>query len=248
MRPDQCTELTENAVSQDVLPQSIMRYIIDEELAERQDEPAKLPPLDQLAKQLGVSRGKLREDLIAAQAYGVIEMRPGDGTYVCPFDFYAAVRPLVLYSIACNKGYFDRYYRLRARMEVAFWEEAVRELGRNEMEQLIRIVERAEDRLRGKPIEIPHREHRDFHVLIYSQLNNPFAQGLLKAYWDAYEAVGLHRYFELSSYQRMWSSHRAMVEAISTGDYDAGKTILVQHFTLLEDRLQGGQPQEQALA
>jgi GntR family transcriptional repressor for pyruvate dehydrogenase complex len=238
----------ECAVSQDVLPHSIMRYIIEQELAERRDEPAKLPPLDQLAKQLGVSRGKLREDLIAAQAYGVIEMRPGDGTYVCPFDFYAAVRPLILYSIACDKSYFDRFYRLRARMEVAFWEEAVCGLERGDVDQLARIVDRAEERLRGKPIEIPHREHRDFHILIYSQLNNPFAQGLLKAYWDAYEAVGLHRYFELSYYQRMWSSHRAMVEAISAGDNDAGKTILMQHFTLLEDRLQEGQQQEQALA
>jgi DNA-binding GntR family transcriptional regulator len=121
-------------------------------------------------------------------------------------------------------------------------------LSRDEIQQLERIVEHAESRLRGHPIEIPHREHRDFHVLIYSRLENPFAQGLLKAYWDAYEAVGLHRYFELSYYQRMWSSHRGMVEAISAGKHDIGETILVQHFTLLEDRLQGGQQQQHAPA
>lgn len=232
-------------MSLDFLSHSIVRYIV-EDLGEPSDEPAKLPPLDQLAKQLGVSRGKLREDLIAAQAYGVIEMRPGDGTYLCPFDFYTAVRPLILYSIASSTGYFDRFYRLRARMEVAFWTDAAQALGAEEMDGLSRILDRADAKLKGSPIEIPHREHRDFHVLIYSRLDNPFAQGLLKAYWDAYEAVGLHRYFELSYFQRMWASHRGMVEAIATGKYEAGKQMLLQHFTLLEDRLQGTPQQTQA--
>jgi GntR family transcriptional repressor for pyruvate dehydrogenase complex len=232
-------------VSQDLLSHSIVRYIV-EDLAEPGDEPAKLPPLDQLAKQLGVSRGKLREDLIAAQAYGLIEMRPGDGTYLCPFDFYTAIRPLVLYSIACNKSDFDRFYRLRARMEVAFWDDAARALRQQEIEQLFGILDRADAKLQGSPIEIPHSDHRDFHVLIYSRLDNPFAQGLLRAYWDGYEAVGLHRYFELSYYQCMWASHRGMVEAISSGEYETGKQILIQHFTLLEDRLQGSQQQSRS--
>lgn len=232
-------------MSQDLLSHSIVRYII-EDLAEPGEEPAKLPPLDQLARELGVSRGKLREDLIAAQAYGMVEMRPGDGTYLCPFDFYTAIRPLVLYSIACNKSYFDRFYRLRARMELAFWDDAAQTLREGDVDQLYQTLDRADAKLKGYPIEIPHREHRDFHVLIYSRLDNPFALGLLKAYWDAYEAVGLHRYFELSYYRRMWSSHRGMVEAIGSGEHEAGRQILLQHFTLLEDRLQGTGRQAEA--
>jgi GntR family transcriptional repressor for pyruvate dehydrogenase complex len=224
----------------DLFSHSILRYIIDGKLVERNAEPAKLPPLDQLAKELGVSRGKLREDMIAAQAYGVVEMRPGDGTYVSPFDFYTAIRPLVLYSIAGDRRKFDHFYALRARLEVTFWEDAVHGLTDTEMEELESILERAEHRLQGSPVEIPHGEHRDFHVLIYSRLDNSFAQGLLKAYWDAYEAVGLHRYFDLSYYQQMWSSHKRMVEAIRAGDYEEGKRVLIQHFTLLEDRLQVG--------
>ncbi|MBL7201934.1 MAG: FadR family transcriptional regulator [Anaerolineae bacterium] len=226
-------------MTQDLLSHSILQYIIDEELAGQDGEPAKLPPMDKLARELGVSRGKLREDLIAAQACGVVEMRPGDGTYVRPFDFYTIIRPAVLYSIACNRQNFDRFYRLRARLEISFWEDAVRALERPELERLERILERAERKLRGRPVVIPHREHRDLHVLFFSRLDNPFAQGLLKAYWDAYEAVGLHRYFEFSYYERMWSSHRAMVEAVSSGRYQEGREILVQHFTLLEGRLQG---------
>ena len=219
---------------------SILQYIIDEELATCDGEPAKLPSLGKLAKELGVSRGKLREDLIAAQAYGMVEMRPGDGTYACPFDFYTAISPLILYSIACDKRNLYRFYKLRTKLELTFWHEASRELGQAEHDRLEHIVERAERKLVGKSIEIPHKEHRDFHLLIYSRLDNPFAQGLLTAYWDAYKAVGLHRYFDLSYYERMWSSHRRMAQAIIGGQYQEGKELLIRHFTLLEDRLGDG--------
>lgn len=229
----------------DAFSHSILQYIIDNGLAENEVEAAKLPSLGQLAKELGVSRGKLREDMIAAQAYGVIEMRPGDGTYVKPFDFYEAIRPLVLYGIAHDRQNFDRFYRLRAQIEISFWEEAATALGQAEYEKLERVIEDAEQKLGGRPIEIPHKEHRDFHLLIFSRLDNSFAQGLLKAYWDAYEAVGLHRYFEFSYYEQMWSSHRAMVKAIQDGRIQEGKTVLAEHLTLLEDRLQDGHHRQQ---
>ncbi len=222
----------------DPFAHSILRYIIDQGLAQPGGEPVKLPPLDDLAQSLRVSRGKLREDMLTAQAYGLIEMRPGDGTYVCPFDFYAAIRPAVLYGIACDGHNFDRIYRLRAQLEVAFWDQAVESLTESDLRELQSIVERAECKLAGRPIEIPHREHRELHLRIFERLDNPFVQGLLKAYWDAYEAVELHRYFELNYYQQMWDSHRQMVEAITSGQSQQGRDILRSHFRILEDRLQ----------
>jgi len=229
----------------DLFSQSILQYIIDEELAETASEPTRLPSMGKLAQELGVSKGKLREELIAAEAYGVVEMRPGDGTYVRPFDFYAAIRPAVLYSVASDRSKFDLYYRLRARIEIAFWDQAVAALEQADLDRLDRILLQAERKLNGYPVEIPHSEHTDLHLRLFGRLGNPFVQGLLRAYWDAYEAVGLHRYFEFRYYERMWSSHRRMVEAIAAGEYEEGRRVLIQHFTLLEDRLQGSRSQEQ---
>jgi DNA-binding FadR family transcriptional regulator len=227
---------------QDLLPysNSILQYIVEQESGLTDGlESTKLPRMDVLAQKLGVSRGKLREEMVAAQAYGVVEMRPGDGTYVLPFDFYPPIRTLVLYSVARDKRYFDHLYELRVQLETAFWEEAARRLNSGDHEALEQILQRAERRLKGFPVEIPHSEHRDFHLLIFSRQDNPFVKGILKAYWDAYEAVGLHLYFDYGYYQQMWSSHRAIVEAIVAGQYEAGKEILIQHFDLLDSRLQG---------
>jgi DNA-binding FadR family transcriptional regulator len=38
----------------------------------------------------------------------------------------------------------------------------------------------------------------------------------------------------------MWSSHTEMVKAIASGEHERGRQVLMQHFTLLEDRLQDG--------
>jgi DNA-binding FadR family transcriptional regulator len=223
-----------------MLPYSILQYIVEEgDGLKNGHELTKLPRMDDLAQKLGVSRGKLREEMVAAQAYGVVEMRPGDGTYVLPFDFYTPIRTLVLYSVARDKRCFDHLYKLRLQLETAFWEEAAHKLNSEDHEALDQILQRAERRLKGFPVEIPHGEHRDFHLLIFSRLDNPFVQGILRAYWDAYEAVGLHLYFDYGYYQQMWSSHRAIVEAIVAGRYEAGKEILIQHFDLLDSRLQG---------
>lgn len=221
----------------DTLPYSILQYFVDEQHEARGQE-IKLPPMDDLAQTLGVSRGKLREELIAVQAYGIVEMRPGDGTYVRPFDFYTATKTLALYAIECDRKHFDHLYEVRIQLEFAFWERAARSLTQEDKDRLQRIVEQAGRRLHGTPVEIPHSEHREFHTIIFDRLDNEFAQGILKAYWDAYEAVGLHRYFDLSYYESMWDSHRKMVEAILGGRYEDGRHVLAQHFTLLQDRLQ----------
>jgi len=226
---------------QDYLPYSILHYIVDRGREVEGSDEAKLPPMDDLADDLGISRGKLREEMIAAQAYGIVEMRPGDGTYVRPFDFYTAVRTLTLYSIELDRKYFDRFYELRIHLEFAFWEKAARSLGEEDFGKLDRILDRADEKLKGTPVEIPHMEHRDFHEIIFGKLDNEFVEGILKAYWDAYEAVGLHRYFDYSYYQEMWSSHREMVDAIRKDDYERGRKVMRKHFNLLESRLSGGE-------
>jgi len=218
----------------------VLQYIVREHLQTLEGEELnKLPSLGELAAEMRVSRGKLREELIAAQAFGVVEMRPGDGTYVRPFDFYAPIRTLVLYGLAADKRSFDRYYKLRAQLEISFWDEAVRALTPEDHARLYQILDQAEHKLTSTPVEIPHEEHRELHLGMFGRLENPFVLGLIAAYWDAYEAVGLHRYYDLSYFTRMWDWHREMVDAVVAGKYQKSREILIQHFTLLEDRLSG---------
>lgn len=227
----------------EMLGSSVLRHIIDVTAEAEEGSPqSKLPPLDDLSKTLGVSRGKLREELIAAEACGIVDMRPGDGTYIRPFEFYTPIRTVVLYSIAQDRGNFQRFYELRTHLESGLFVRAVSKLTPEDRAELHRIADRAELRLSRRPPEIPHREHRDFHLLAFARLDNEFVRGLLRVYWDAYEAVGFHMYFDYAYYEDMWTSHSAIADAIDAEDSVRARDILVQHFTLLSNRLQGTDP------
>jgi DNA-binding FadR family transcriptional regulator len=67
-------------------------------------------------------------------------------------------------------------------------------------------------------------------------LNNPFVTGILEAYWEAYEAVGLNLYADISYLRTVWQYHRKMVEAICSGDEAAGYRALIEHTDLLLQR------------
>jgi len=126
---------------------------------------------------------------------------------------------------------------LRNHVESAYWHEAVEKLTEDDKQQLQNLLVRAWEKLRGTPIQVPHEEHRRLHLKIYSRLENPFVTGILEAYWDAYEAVGLNVFAGGYEYlQEVWQYHQKMVEAICKGDFEAGYEALVTHTDLLYQR------------
>jgi DNA-binding GntR family transcriptional regulator len=62
--------------------------------------------------------------------------------------------------------------------------------------------------------------------------------GLLEAYWEAYEAVGLDLYADYNYLRQVWNYHQTMVDAICEGDFQRGYQALVEHRDLLLHRPQ----------
>jgi DNA-binding FadR family transcriptional regulator len=196
-----------------------------------------LPTLNELSRELGISVAALREQLEVARALGLVEVRPRTGTRRLPFSFAPAVRQSLGYALALNDGHFRQFAGLRNHIETAYWDEAVTKLKDADKAELQSLVRRAREKLRSDPVQVPHEEHRRLHLLIYSRLDNTFVTGLLEAYWDAYEAVGLNMYAGGIEYLgEVWEYHARMVDAICSGDYAAGREALIKHVDLLAQR------------
>lgn len=209
-----------------------MRY-----LATHNEVDDGLPSLKDLSVELRVSLASLREQLEVARALGLVEVRPRLGTRRRAYSFTPAVRQSLQYALALNNEHFRKYSELRNHIESAYWYEAVEKLTPEDRRELQSIVERAWEKLRGSPIQVPHEEHRNMHLLIYRRLENPFVTGILEAYWDAYETVGLNVFAGGYDYlQEVWRYHQSMVEAICNGDYKAGYEALIAHTDLLYQR------------
>lgn len=213
----------------DQIDSELIRYLIGQELKPGE----RLPALTELSKELGVSVGKLREELEVARQLGFVSVRPRLGTRREAFDFQPAVRAGLFFGLASGEATFEQFSALRQTLEASMWCQAVNKLTQADKANLNELVSLAWDKLRGQPVHIPNGEHRQLHLTIFSRLDNPFVRALLAAYWDAYEATELTRFADYQYWLDVWTFHQRIVEAIDAGEFDLGQKLLVEHFQLL---------------
>ncbi len=194
----------------------------------------RLPSLTEIGDEMGVSVGKLREQVSVARGMGVVSVRPRVGIQRERFDFAESVLPAVLFSLATGETTFAQLSRLRRAIEVSFWDEAVVLLTPDDKARLGQLVAGAWAKLRGDPIHIPNGEHRQLHLTIFGRLDNPFVQGLLAAYWDAYDASELTRFVRYQYWIDVWNYHEQIVAALCANDFARGRQLLNEHFALLQ--------------
>lgn len=194
-----------------------------------------IPSLKELGAEHHVSIAKLREQLSVARSLGIVDVQPRTGITLLPYSFSPAVKNSLSYALSVDRNYFKDFSDLRRHVEANYWYEAVEKLDSADLGRLKSLVETACRKLGSNPPQLPHQEHRDLHLIIYGKLDNVFVVGLLEAYWDAYEAVGLTQYTELSHLKSVWQYHAQIVDALIAGDMDQGYQLLLEHMDLIKD-------------
>jgi DNA-binding FadR family transcriptional regulator len=197
-----------------------------------------LPSLKELSEELGMSISTLREELKVARAMGLVDVKPRIGIQSLPYTFTPAVTKSLAYAVRIDRKNFMGFSDLRNHTEASYWYQAVSNLTQEDIDELKEIILSAEKKLQSDPIQIPHAEHRNLHLTIFKRLDNVFVNGILEAYWDIYEAVGLNIYEDRSYLDRVWKYHKQMVESIANNDFLAGYQALIAHVDLLFQREQ----------
>lgn len=193
----------------------------------------KLPSLNEISIELGVSVGKLREQLEVARTLGFVSVRPRLGIQREPYNFAPAILTSMLFGIGTTEAQFAQFSQLRRSLEASFWVDAVSQLTAEDKLYLKQLVEQAWNKLRGQPIHIPKSEHRKLHLGIFKRLENPFVLGILEAYWDVYEASELTRFMGYQYWLDVWEYHEKIVDALCANEFELGRQLLVEHFALL---------------
>lgn len=218
-----------NGLPSDKLPWRFLAYLAEHDLP----PGGRLPTLAEISQELGISIGKLREEVSLARALQFVSLRPGVGMQREPFDFQSVVLPAILFSLSTGEAHFQQLSQMRRALELSLWDEAVCQLQTEDIAQLRALVDQAQTKLREPRIQIPHEEHRALHMIIFGRLQNPFVAGLLEAYWAAYAASEITRYMSYQYWVEVWKHHDAIVGAIEAGDSAQGRQLLLEHFNLL---------------
>lgn len=214
----------------DKLESTFLKYLVENQVV--CGDP--LPTLAAISDELGVSVGKLREEVSYARAAELISIKPRVGMRREPFDFLPIVLPSILFALASGDATFEQFSQLRRAIEASLWPVAVPLLEPDDIARLRALIAEGWAKLRANPITIPHSEHRAFHLGIFSRLDNPFVRGLLEAYWEVYAASEFNRYQTYAYWDAVWSYHEQIVDALAAGDAETGLRLLVEHFGLLK--------------
>ena len=198
-----------------------------------------LPPERQLADQFQVSRASVREALRTLELLGIVETRPGGGTFVrqtMPDDL---ARPLT--SLMARGHTVADVIELRGLIEPALAALAAERVTAAQLAELKEIF--AEQERKVSDAEPWAEEDTRFHEAIGHAARNELLTTMLGVVWDVLRES---RERWLQTNQRAHASldaHRRILAALSAHDPDAARRAAADHIKAVGEgilRLIGG--------
>lgn len=175
-------------------------------------KPGALISENELARILGVSRTPIREAIQELQKSQLIEVFPQRGSYVAGISFQAV----------------EEAAFLRRTLENAIVEELCDHIKFEQVEQLEENVSLQEyylnNGMSARIMELDNEFHRDFFVMcgkenIYNMMHS------MMGHFDRIRVLSLHSIKDI----KIVSDHRAILEAIKTGNKEGAKANVEKH-------------------
>jgi GntR family transcriptional regulator, transcriptional repressor for pyruvate dehydrogenase complex len=198
---------------------------------------SRLPTVEQLAGQMGVSRMTVREALRGLATIGMVDIRHGSGVYVAaPVD-----SPLAAGSESLSGEVIRELLEARQIIEVGVAGLAAERLTSADEEALLWIlIEHHQQLSAGKHPVIPGSE---FHVRLLAAAKNKVLEGHLSAFFRLMINRGPAFYDTVEGYAaEEYAQHRAVLEAVRTRNADVARLRMSQHVVWMSDQYLGSLP------
>lgn len=205
-------------------------------LAEAHQAQASIPSIPELSNVLGISVASVREQLEVARSLGLVDVKTKVGIQNREFTFNHLLELGLRFGAKVQPGTPDAFRDLRKHVESSYWHEAAPLLTAQDRETLQEIVRSAFARISKEPISNPSKEHQDFHLTIFSHLENPIARSILETFWKLNVEAERDLPPDRPYLENVWTYHQRIADAISAQDYELGYQWLVEHMDLVKQR------------
>ena len=223
-------KLTRSPVLNRVIQDQIKRYITDSRLG-----PGDLlPPEGQLATDLGVSRGSVREAVKALESLGIVEVRHGDGVRVRAFNL-DSIFAFLSYGLVFEPAKAAEILQIRVWLEEAAVAEAVARITEAELQEMEALLAGWEQKAAAD--EPTSDDDRAFHRLLYSPLGNASLMGLIDIFWVIYHSMPIQSLGTDRQPLATVQAHRELLAAVRAHDAALAKHCMRDHFRNLEVRI-----------
>jgi len=190
-----------------------------------------LPPERDLAEKFLVSRTSVREALRALESVGLIEIRPGEGTFVREISVEALVEPLALVLLS-QRAMIEELFEARRMLEPVIAGLAARRATKDEVQEMERILEAQAKEISGGNTGLA--QDAAFHVAIGTAAHNRAITRIVHAVMDLLaqsreEAIGTP-----GRPTRSHEDHRRILAAIRAGDASGAERAMLDHVVAVE--------------
>jgi len=193
-----------------------------------------LPPEAQLAKDLGVSRGSVRESVKALESLGILEVRHGTGVVVREFNF-DPVFDLLTHGLVFDPARIGEILQIRKWLEAMAIDEVVKHISESQLDTIQSLlVEWEHLAATGEPTS-PF--DRSFHQKLYEVIGNRSLIALLDVFWAAFHSAPVHSISTDMRPSTTVQDHWAILRAVRERDPVAARERILEHFGSIEQRL-----------
>ena len=189
----------------------------------------KLPAERELARQLNVGRSTVREALKLLTLSGLLDSRPGDGTYVRR-EFGAFLSQQIQWPVLLSVDDLDMIVEVREGLEVKAARMAAKRATQEDIDKIGVFKQLLE--IEGRDVERETDLDLEFHHAIASASRNSLLCRLMISLHDI-----LREYIALSNQttdrlETTVAEHQAIYDAIVAGDSDAAEQAMIKHLAM----------------
>lgn len=200
---------------------------------------SRLPIEKDLALQLGVSRGSLREGVRALAALGILETRQGDGTYVTSLDPHTLLGPLRFLADTQQPADAAELLAVRRVLESESASLAAKRLTDAELQQMEELLQRVDELLEtGGDVDLEAVLGADitFHNMIARSCGNAPLAALIESLGGRTHRARLWRAIsDKGAIESAHADHRAIFLELQNREPDRARIRMSGHLLGMEE-------------
>lgn len=191
----------------------------------------RLPPERDLAEKFVVSRTSVREALRALESLGLIEIRPGEGTFIREVSIDALVEPLALLMTSQREA-IGELFEARRLLEPALAALAAARATHDEIQEMNRILEEQAGEIAAGRTGLG--QDAAFHAAIGAAANNRAITRIAHAIMDLLTQSREESLNTPGRPRRSHQDHRRILAAIRAHDERAARQAMLDHLEAVE--------------
>lgn len=189
----------------------------------------------ELAEKLGVGRSAVREAFRSLETMGLIEIRPGEGTFVREASVHKLIEPLAMVMLMEKKHNRD-ILEVRKIIEVGAAELAAERRTEDELHRIEEALKQMKEDM-DKGLSGEETDYR-FHKAVAESAHNPLIIRLWHTVGDSMQQamkVAREKFFNaIGTKERLLDEHRKIYEAIKDKDAAKAAEYMLDHLAKVE--------------